>query len=254
MSLPPDNITGAASEWQQPGHGSAIVAYAIAGPGMGDSSEGKRGTWRITDELGHRLAEYAGFGQKRHFAKDKILYDQGEVSTRFYLIRRGLVRISISKLDGTEVILEFMGPRTLCGEGSAFDRLPRFSRAVAVEDTEAIEFDTTKTDEIFARSPEFASILLRVTSLKQRVLAVRLEHLASRQPEERIIDLLSRLKEMFSVPYAKGALIATYLTHEQIAAMTGTTRVTVTRTLSRLRDQGVIDVVDRRILIRKDLP
>ena len=161
-----------------------------------------------------------------------------------------MVQISIHRVDGTEVVLEIMGPYTSCGEGSAFDGLPRFSNAVAVEETEAIEFDSSKLSEVFRAHPDFAATLLRVTSLKQRVLAVRLKHLASREPEARVMELLSRLEEMFGIVHPKGRLLLTHVTHEQIATMTGTSRVTVTRTLHRMRKEGRVEVVDGYILLK----
>ena len=161
------------------------------------------------------------------------------------------MQISIFRIDGSEVVLELMGPETICGEGSAFDGLPRFSSAAAIEDTETIEFDTSKMIEVFREHPEFALSLLRITSLKQRVLAIRLKHLASREPRERIMELLTRLEEMFAIDHAKGRLLVTHVTHEQIATMTGTSRVTVTRTLQRLREQGRIDILDGHILLKR---
>jgi CRP/FNR family transcriptional regulator, cyclic AMP receptor protein len=123
-----------------------------------------------------------------------------------------------------------------------------------VEDTETIEFDAAKMEAVFKQHPEFAAALLRVTSLKQRVLAVRLEHLASRKPEGRIMDLLHRLQEMFAIDYNGGRLIVTHLTHEQIAAMTGTSRVTVTRAMRSLREQDQIDIIDGHILVKSFRP
>lgn len=210
----------------------------------------KQGTWRLDRTLEDILSRYATHGRMRRFARDEALYEQGEVSRKFFLIRSGLVQIYINRLDGSEVILEFMGANTICGEGPAFDGLPRFSGATAVEPTEAVEFDALRLDDLFGEHPELAAALMRVMGLKQRVLAVRLEHFSSREPEDRIMDLLHRLREMFAVPHADGHLLVTYLTHEQIAAMTGTSRVTVTRALARLRRLRRIDVIDRHILIR----
>lgn len=210
----------------------------------------KLGTWRIERTLAEQLFKQAKFGRRRRFKKNAVLYEQGEVSTRFFLIVKGLVQISIYRADGTEVVLELMGPATICGEGSAFDGLPRFSTAAAIEETEAIEFDSSNLAEVFRAHPEFAASLLRVTSLKQRVLAVRLKHLASREPEERVMELLSRLEEMFGVDHPEGRLLVSHITHEQIATMTGTSRVTVTRTLHRMRKEGRIDVVDGHIVLR----
>jgi CRP/FNR family cyclic AMP-dependent transcriptional regulator len=210
-----------------------------------------RGTWRIDPRLVDLLTRHAAYGRRRKFTKDAALYEQGEVSTRFYFILKGLVQISIFRVDGSELVLELMGPDTICGEGAAFDGLPRFSSAAAIEDTEAIEFDAARLAGAFREHPEFAASLLRVTCLKQRVLAIRLKHLASREPQDRIMELLTRLEEMFAVDHPKGRLLVTHVTHEQIATMTGTSRVTVTRTLHRLREQGRIDIIDGQILLTR---
>lgn len=214
-------------------------------------SKKKLGTWRIDRLLVEALTEHASYGRRKKFKKNEVLYEQGESSTRFYFVVKGLVQISIFRVDGSEVVLELMGPDTICGEGSAFDGLPRFSSAVAIEDTDAIEFDASKMTEVFRKHPEFATSLLRVTSLKQRVVAIRLKHLASREPQERIMELLTRLEDMFAIDHPKGRLLVTHVTHEQIAAMTGTSRVTVTRTLQRLREQGRISILDGHILLRR---
>ena len=64
------------------------------------------------------------------------------------IVVSGLVQVSIVRVDGVEVVLEFMGPETICGEGDAFDRLPRISRAVALEETDTIEFDTMRMEKV----------------------------------------------------------------------------------------------------------
>ena len=174
------------------------------------------GTWRIDSNLIRQIMPQASCGRRRKFRKHEMLYEQGTTSSKFYLVLSGLVQVSIVRVDGVEVVLEYMGPETILGEGAAFDGLPKFSSAVAIEDADTIEF----------------------------------EHLASRQPEVRIMDLLHRLQEMFAIDYAGGRLIVTHLTHEQISAMTGTSRVTVTRAMRSLRDQNQIDIIDGHILVK----
>lgn len=208
------------------------------------------GTWRIESALIRKIAAQAQCGRPRTFAKHQRIYEQGTVSTKFYLVTSGLVQVSIVRIDGEEVVLEYMGPDSICGEGAAFDGLPRFSGATAVEDTQVIEFDSNRIQNTLDHHPEFASALLRVTSLKQRVLAIRLEHLASRKPKVRIMDLLHRLREMFGSDHPGGKLLTTYLTHEQIGAMTGTSRVTVTRAMRQLKENGSLDIINGHILVK----
>ena len=38
-----------------------------------------------------------------------MLYEQGDVSRKFYFIEKGLAQVSIIKSDGTEMLLEFVG-------------------------------------------------------------------------------------------------------------------------------------------------
>ena len=209
-------------------------------------------TWQMPDDLMETMIRDERLFVRRRYRKDGEIYAQGEVSSKFYVVVTGLVQIDMIREDGTEVILELMGPKTVCGEGAAVDGLPRFSGATALEATELLEFDTAKLAQIAAHSPEFVRAVLVITALKQRVLAVRLEQLSSRDPETRLLEMFLRLARIFSETREDGKLIVPKLTHEQIAAMTRNTRVTVTRTLGRLRDRGDIAIVDGRSLLLSD--
>ena len=190
--------------------------------------------------------------QRRHYRKDEEIYAQDSVSSKFYVVVSGLVQIVMIREDGTEVILELMGPQTVCGEGAAIDGLPRFSGATALEEPELLEFDASRLSQLAAHSPEFVAAVLQITALKQRVLAVRLEQLSSREPETRIMEMFARLARIFAETRDDGKLIVPKLTHEQIAAMTGNTRVTVTRTLGRLKERGEIAIVNGRFLLMSE--
>jgi CRP-like cAMP-binding protein len=162
-------------------------------------------TWRMADALAAKLSSFENKVRLRRFAEGEQLYRQGELNTCFYFVKSGLVQVSMFRFDGTEMVLENMGPKSLCGEGAAFDGLPRFSTAVAVEATEALEFDANRFEALVSGDPELALTMLRLTSLKQRILALRLVHLVSNDPEGRILELLLRLSEMFAVDHERGA-------------------------------------------------
>ncbi|MCC6000512.1 MAG: Crp/Fnr family transcriptional regulator [Pararhodobacter sp.] len=199
-----------------------------------------RRTWAAPEELIATLRAARHLHRKLRIGQDDYLYHQGELSTRFYLIESGLIKVGIFREDGVEIILEFMGAGTVCGEGSALDCLPRFSSAVAVEAAEVLEFDTAQWPADGAESALVLMALLRITAIKQRVLAQRLEQLFSREPEGRILDLFQRLARTAPGVDAVPAGVLPQLTHDHIAAMTGMTRVTVTRSLNRLRSRGFI--------------
>lgn len=206
-------------------------------------------TWHLDASIAGPLIRAVRLGSIRKCRKGEYLYHQAEVDSYFYFIVRGRFQVSATREDGAEFVLEIMGQWAICGEGSAFDGSPRFSSAVALEDSEVIAFDATTMTEAFREFPELAVALLRITGMKQRVLGIRAQYLASPRPEARIAELLHRLTDLYGSEDGATTLIGISLTHEQIAAMTGTTRVTVTRALKRLRDEGVIAVSGKQLRI-----
>jgi CRP/FNR family transcriptional regulator, cyclic AMP receptor protein len=206
-------------------------------------------TWRLDDAIAGPLIRAACVGKRRVCKAGEYLYRQGETDSRFYFILRGHVQISSSREDGSEFVLEVMGHWAVCGEGPAFDGKRRFTSAICVEDSEVIVFDAKDMTDAFREFPELAVALLRITALKQRILAVRAQYLASPKPEARIAELLRRLADLYGTSDGPTTVIGITLTHEQMAAMTGTTRVTVTRVLKRLSEQGVIEVKGKQLRI-----
>ncbi len=206
-------------------------------------------TWRLNEVAVGPIIRAAHLGRKKTFKKGEFLYRQGTVDTEFFFILRGRIQIFTGREDGTEFVLEVMGQWAICGEGAAFDGQPRFSSAVAQEDTEVIVFDANEVGKAFQLAPDFALALLKITSMKQRVLGIRAQYLASANPESRISELLRRLAELYGRTQDGGVLIDIALTHDQIAAMTGTSRVTITRVLKKLRETSAIQTRGKQIWI-----
>lgn len=200
-------------------------------------------TWRMSPRVSASFRRYESFGKRIVFARGEILYTQGETEDLFYFIDSGFVRISILHEEGQEVLLEVMGPDTLCGEGACFDGMPRFSTAQAMSQVSAVAFRRNDIQEMLRTDPEFGMDLLGVVAEKARIVAVKVG-IAPLSTEQRIMEFLTRQATMFGEDSAQGCVIRTALTHEQIAAMTGCSRVTVTRTLLKLRASHVIEQID----------
>ena len=66
----------------------------------------------------------------------------------------------------------------------------------------------------------------------------------------RLGTLLLRLADAYGEPHGAGQRLALRLTHQDLATMIGSTRETVTSVLNRLRDEGLIAIEDRHIIIR----
>ncbi|KWI56789.1 hypothetical protein WT72_14580 [Burkholderia pseudomultivorans] len=206
-------------------------------------------TWHMDDATAGTWIRAAHLGRRRKYHKGATIYRQGELGFTFYFLLSGRVQVSIFQNDGAEFILEVMGRWSMFGESPAIDGHSRIATAIAVEDAELLEFDIRIIEGAIPSHPELAMSLLRVIALKQRILASRIQYLALPKPEMRIRELLVRLSDLYGEKHDDHTLITIALTHEQIAAMTGATRVTVTRALKRLADIGAIEIRQRRIRV-----
>ena len=187
----------------------------------------------------------AGPGRAWHARAGALIFLQGALDPRFYLIRSGFIRASIEKENGQPLLLEIFGPGTLLGEGAAFDGRPRYVTASAATDCLLAVYDIHDVRARIAGEPALALALIGIMSAKQRTLAQKLAVLAAASPEERVRELLRRVARMHA---AKGPWHVD-LTHEEIAGMTGLSRVSVTRVLRQLAGHGAITTARRRIEI-----
>jgi CRP-like cAMP-binding protein len=120
----------------------------------------------------------------------------------------------------------------LCGEGAAFDRLPRFSAASALENSEVLAIPAGDFCGFMSSHAELATAVVQTIALKQRMLASRLLQVTQTSPEVRITELLSQI----TMPEQP----AIVLTHQQIANLIGASRITVTRAMQKLRRDGAV--------------
>ena len=112
---------------------------------------------RLSDEKIARLAES---GERRSFATDEPLYEQGERDTPFYVIEDGLVHL-VDHRPGEDVVISKADSRTFLGDIAVFTGEPAISACVAALPTDVIAFTRAELREMLAGWPHFAEIVLR---------------------------------------------------------------------------------------------
>ena len=92
------------------------------------------------------------------------------------------------------------------------------------------------------------AIFLHIQQTQELLNIVRTERV-----HQRLLHLLVWLTNKFGCEVKSGQLINLRLTHQALAELIGTTRVTVTRLLKQLEEEGIIDRPRRNcILLRKN--
>lgn len=165
----------------------------------------------------------------RIYEKGTMVYWQGNHAEEFYYLKRGSVRIFLCSENGTEKDLTVLKAGSIFGEAAFFDGLPRVSSAKALERSEIITVTRRSLTDCIRREPELAMDLLTCLSQTIRMLSAQVDAMTFRQADERIARLLLNLS-------AKDGSVRA--THEDLAALAGASRVTVSRILAGFARKG----------------
>lgn len=152
-----------------------------------------------------------------------------------WIVYRGLVQLSTLHCDGEEAILGLVYPEMPFGAP-----LTQLEPYEAVGLTEVVLMRLSQTE--IEQSSELAQgILLQLNRRLQQTEAL-LALISQRLVSDRLQQLLLLLQKELGQVTPDGVRIGVRLTHQQLANLLGTTRVSVTRLLAILRKKGWLSI------------
>jgi len=172
----------------------------------------------------------------------EMLLLEGEPADAMYFVVSGLVKVFKTSSDGKEQILSFVHPGESFNEVSVFDGGPNLGSARAVGPVVLHVFRGKDFEAIVRSYPQVSLNVARVLSQQVRRLASLVEDLSFRHVTARVAKIL--------LEYAgDGSGARPRLTQQEMAAMAGTAREMIGRSLRTLEDEGAIRLERHRIVI-----
>lgn len=181
-------------------------------------------------------------------ARGTTLYDEADLATHVYLLSAGRVQISHTDELGHRSILNWVTPGKLFGEFAVCLTEPQEERADLVENSVILSIPASSLQQLTKESPEVSIQLLSVFSSRRQRIERRIKSLMFRSTGHRLASLLLELAEPES-KLNNGESRVPKISHQDLANMIGVARETVTITLGQLREQGVIRIENRQIII-----
>ena len=187
----------------------------------------------------------------RTFEKKQYIYYPQEPSKNIFLLKEGRVKIGTYSSEGKEVIKSIVYPGQLFGELGLIGEQRRSDFAKSLN--ESIKVDIINIDDMRQVMNDDMQLNLKVmTQIGNRLRKVerRLESLIFKSARARIVDLLKDMANERGLKIGYEILLRQFFSHREIAAMTGTSRQTVTKVLSDLKRSNLIHTDRKNILIR----
>ena len=159
-----------------------------------------------------------------------------------WVVIRGMVKLNSVTMQGDEVLLGLAGPNEPFGD--------------PLSNTEAYQAITLMASDLLclsweeiSASPHLAMTLLEGMAARYRQSEAWLGLLGLRPIEDRVRGFLELMAADHGQPCEQGLRLPLKLTHQEIASALSTTRVTVTRVLGQLREQGWLRLDSQRHLV-----
>jgi len=181
--------------------------------------------------------------------RGRVILQPDEPPEMVYVIKEGRVKISRYSPEGKEQILALLDPGDIFGE-LALVRAVEPVHVEAFEDALICGMPREDFLALIRRQPEVMLQVMNVLAERLRAAEEEIADLAFRDVPGRLASLLLRLAQAYGHASADGQRLALRLTHQDMAAMIGATRETVTAVLSRFRESGLIAFDHRHIIIR----
>ena len=164
-----------------------------------------------------------------------------------WVVTKGMVKLGAVTEQGDELLLGLVGPQEPFGQPLS---MVEAYEAVTLTDCDL----TCLTLEEVAHSPELSMAMVKAVSARLRQADYMLALLGLRRVEDRVRGFLELMAQEYGEPCDQGLRVGLRLTHQDIASALSTTRVTVTRVIGQLKDQGWLKIDAHRHLVVSHLP
>lgn len=205
----------------------------------------------IFSMLAHeQLAMITRLITRRRFKKGQVIFFEGDVSDKFYIINYGKIKTFKHTREGKEQILYILGEGDFIGDLSLLKKSAFKYNAEALEDVGVCTLAKDDFDRILKESPEISLRILE--SIHDRLIDLEnlVQTLSTKDVEARIAGLLINFSKNFGTQKDGKIILDMALTREEMANFIGVTRETMSRKLSSMQDEGIIELIgNKRIII-----
>jgi CRP/FNR family transcriptional regulator len=182
--------------------------------------------------------------KEKSYKKGENIFTENEQATGLYAVASGRVKIYKLSPDGREQILHIFGPGEVFGEAPVFagKRFP--ASADAMDESRVLFFQREALISLIQKNPSIALNMLAVLSIRLRRFTSLIDDLSLKEVPGRLAKHLLYMKQEHN----------TYeldlgITKGQLASLLGTIPETLSRILTKMVDQGLIETDGRRIRI-----
>jgi len=203
------------------------------------------------------LSAFRHLDKQKHYRtkvikKGMFIYLPNDQCKHIYVLASGRVKIGVYSVEGREILQAILQKGEIFGELGLLGPEKRNEFAQAMEKTELYVLPLNELKNLMKYNQALTLQISQLFSRKLLKAQKRVESQIFRNVKERVIEFVRDLAEEKGIRKNGKWIVHNFYTHQEIAALTGSSRQTVTTILNELRADKLISF-SRKELEVKDL-
>lgn len=207
----------------------------------------------IFKSLSHEdMIEIVKLTGHKSYNKGDFLCHEGDDMATLFIVNEGKVKLSKFNSEGKEQILNILSNGDIFGEYHMFSQVPYNFSAVALGNVKICTLAKHHMDYLLKKHPAISQKILFEVSKKLIKTENLVQNLSNVNTDSKVAYVLLSLSEKYGKTIDGSLYIDIPITREEMASYAGLTRETMSRKLSVLEKEGIIQSNGYKIIIIKN--
>lgn len=187
---------------------------------------------------------------RRRYAKGELIIIDGAKIESLIIVNKGQVKAFRDTQEGKEQILYIFSEGDFFGEKNLMMNQEATYSVEALEETNICMIKKSDFQHLLREYPDISLKIIEDLCNRLNRFENAIESMGTKNVEARVNAVLLEFASKYGKDHNKGILIELPLSREGIANYIGLTRETVSRKMSLLQDEGIIEMVgNKRVII-----
>jgi len=173
------------------------------------------------------------------YAKDQVVFSQGQVADAVFYIQQGKVKLTVISEQGKEAVIAMLGPGDFFGEGCLNGHPLQIATTRAMDDCVITRIEKATMIATLHKEPEFSELFMAYLLTRNSRIEEDLIDQLFNSSEKRLARLLLLLAN-FGKEGRPEPIVGNF-SQEVLAEMIGTTRSRVSFFMNKFRKLGFIE-------------
>jgi CRP-like cAMP-binding protein len=190
----------------------------------------------------------------KEYKKGEILLFEGEIRNDLVIVNKGQVKAFRNTVDGKEQILYIFSEGDFFGEKNLLRDQASNYGVEALEETHICIIHKDDFQKLVKEYPDIGLKVMEVLCERLDRLENTIETMGTRTVGARVSSVLLEFADKYGKSSPQGTIIDLPLSREGIANYIGLTRETVSRKMSSMQDEGLIEMIGNKKVLLLNRP